>query len=368
MSPPQQARLSSLGDRGLSVLHTIEELAATLALAAMVILPLAEIVIRPLVAGGIPGSIPFVQHLTLWVAFLGAALAARRGKLIALATATFIPEGRARRVTQVFAAAVGTMVCAILARSAIDVVVIEREIGGDIALGIPTWVAQLVLPVSLAVIAFRLMWGAGGWTVRSLAGAALVAGVLLSQSFEVLNGDPGWPWVVLVVVAALAGAPIFTVLGGAAVFLYMTEAIEPATVPLYAYHLATEPHLPAIPLFTLAGFILSQGNASERLLRAFRALVGWMPGGDGCGVRGGVRLYHDFHRWIRRDDPGGGRAPSAGIAQGWVSRSVLSRVADSFRVAGPAPATCHATYSLRDHRGDHARRSVHRRASCQACC
>ena len=279
MSPPQQARLSSLGDRGLSALHTIEELAATLALAAMVILPLAEIVIRPLVAGGVPGSIPFVQHLTLWVAFLGAALAARRGKLIALATATFIPEGRARRVTQVFAAAVGTMVCAILARSAIDVVVIEREIGGDIALGIPTWVAQLVLPVSLAVIAFRLMWGAGGWTVRSLAGAGLVAGVLLSQSFEVLNGAPGWPWVVLVVVAALAGAPIFTVLGGAAVFLYMTEAIDPATVPLYAYHLATEPHLPAIPLFTLAGFILSQGNASERLLRAFRALVGWMPGG-----------------------------------------------------------------------------------------
>ena len=279
MRPPQQARLSSLGDRGLSAVHTIEELAATLALAAMAILPLAEIVVRPLVAGGIPGSIPFVQHLTLWVAFLGGALAARRGKLIFISTATFIPEGRARRVTQVFAATVGTMVCAILARSAIDVVVIEREIGGDIALGIPTWVAQLVLPASLAVIAFRLMWRAGGWTTRSLACAALVAGVLLSQSFEVLDGAPGWPWVVLVVVAALAGAPIFTVLGGAAVFLYMTEAIEPATVPLYAYNLATEPHLPAIPLFTLAGFILSQGKASERLLRAFRALVGWMPGG-----------------------------------------------------------------------------------------
>ena len=57
----------------------------------MAILPLAEIVVRPLLAGGIPGSIPFVQHLTLWVAFVGAALAAREGKLVALATGSFMP-------------------------------------------------------------------------------------------------------------------------------------------------------------------------------------------------------------------------------------------------------------------------------------
>ena len=54
-----------------------EEIVANLALAAMVLLPLAEILIRPMFSGGIPGSISFVQHLTLWVGFLGAALAAR---------------------------------------------------------------------------------------------------------------------------------------------------------------------------------------------------------------------------------------------------------------------------------------------------
>ena len=37
--------------------------------------------------------------------------------------------------------------------------------------------------------------------------------------------------------------------------------------------------LPAIPLFTLAGFLLAQGEASQRLVRVFRALVGWIPGG-----------------------------------------------------------------------------------------
>jgi C4-dicarboxylate transporter, DctM subunit len=39
------------------------------------------------------------------------------------------------------------------------------------------------------------------------------------------------------------------------------------------------PTLPAIPLFTLAGFLLAEGKASARLLRVFRAWFGWIPGG-----------------------------------------------------------------------------------------
>ena len=272
--------------RLLGALHLGEDLTASLALAAMVFLPLVEIAIRPFLAGGIPGSIPFVEHLTLWVGLLGAALAAREGKLIALATATFIPESRWRQVPGVFAAMVGAAVCAILARSAIGVVAIEREIGAEIAFGVMIWVVQLVLPFAFGLIAVRLVWRAGGWGARALAGTALVAGLWLAGNFEVLDGTAGWPWVLLVVTAALAGAPIFTVLGGAAVFLYMTEAIDPATVPLYAYDLVTEPHLPAIPLFTLTGFVLAQGKSSERLLGVFRALVGWVPGGTAvvCAV------------------------------------------------------------------------------------
>ena len=282
--------------RVLGGLHRTEELGAALALALMALLPLAEIVVRPLLTGGIPGSIPFVQHLTLWVAFLGAGIAARQDKLIALATATFIPEGAARRAAQAFAATVGSAVTALLAWSAIDVVAIEMEIGGDIALGIPAWVFQLVLPVAFGVVAVRLAWRAGGWGARAVAAAGLLAGVWLSGTGAacaagedgscLLAGGAGWPWVVLVVLAALAGAPIFTVLAGAAVFLYMVDAFDPAAVPLYAYDLATEPHLPSIPLFTLTGFILAQGQSSERLLRVFRGLVGWLPGGTAivCAV------------------------------------------------------------------------------------
>ena len=153
------------------------------------------------------------------------------------------------------------------------------EVGGEIALGIPSWIFQLVLPASFGLIGWRLAWRAGGWGPRAVAALGLLAGVWLAQSWELFDGIAGWPWVALLLLAALAGAPIFSVLGGAAALLYMVDAFDPAAVPLFAYDLATEPILPSIPLFTLTGFILAQGNSSERLLRVFRAVTGWIPGG-----------------------------------------------------------------------------------------
>ena len=257
-----------------------EEAVANLALAAMVLLPLAEFVVRPVLSGGVPGSISFVQHLTLWVGFLGAALAAREGKLIALATATFIPEGRTRRATAVFAALVGSAVSTILATAAYQLVLFDKEDGTMLAAGVPVWVAQLVLPVAFSVIALRLVWRASpGWVGRALAFSGVLIGLWLGLTEYVLDGVPLWPLITLVLAAAVLGAPIFTILGGAAVLLYMGDGDLPVIVAIETYGLNIQPHLPAIPLFTLAGFILAQGNAAERLLRVFRAGVGWIPGG-----------------------------------------------------------------------------------------
>ena len=96
MTVPFQAESRSLS-RALNYFHVGEDLLAIFALTAMVLLPLAELLIRPFFVGGIPGSIPFVEHLTLWVGFLGAGIAARQNKLISLATASFIPDGVFRK-------------------------------------------------------------------------------------------------------------------------------------------------------------------------------------------------------------------------------------------------------------------------------
>jgi tripartite ATP-independent transporter DctM subunit len=86
--------------------------------------------------------------------------------------------------------------------------------------------------------------------------------------------------------AAFVGGPIFAILGGAAVLLFMSDGVTPATVLIETYSLSVSPTLPAIPLFTLAGFLLAEGQASARLLRVFRAWFGWIPGGTAvvCAV------------------------------------------------------------------------------------
>jgi tripartite ATP-independent transporter DctM subunit len=92
------------------------------------------------------------------------------------------------------------------------------------------------------------------------------------------------PWLLgpgfgVTLVAAAAGAPIFAVLGAAALLLFWGDATPLASIPVEAYRIAANPILPTVPLFTLAGAILAEGNASRRLVRAFRALFGWCPGG-----------------------------------------------------------------------------------------
>jgi tripartite ATP-independent transporter DctM subunit len=253
----------------------------SLALAAMVLLPLGEIATRSLLGTGIPGAASFVQHLTLWVGFLGAALAARDGKLLALATRSFMPEGGAwRRRARIFSTAVATAVSALLCRASVDLVIIEKDAGLVIAAGIPTWVGQLVLPVTFAAIALRLAWRADpAWKGRAWAGAGILVGVWLGQFPQLLEGMPSWPGIAVILLAAVVGAPIFAVLGGAAVLLFLAEGVPAAAVPVETYTLVINPTLPAIPLFTLTGFLLAEGNASGRLLRVFRALVGWIPGG-----------------------------------------------------------------------------------------
>ena len=139
----------------------IEDAFSSLALLAMVILPLLEIVWRRAFGQGIPASGPIVQHLTLWVGFLGAAIAARDGKLLALATGTFIPQGRWRRAADILAAAFGACSALVLAYGGYQMADIERQAGTTIGAGIPSWAAQSVLPIAFLLIAVRLVWRVG---------------------------------------------------------------------------------------------------------------------------------------------------------------------------------------------------------------
>ena len=265
----------------------IEDAIAAIALAVMTVIPLLEIVLRRTAGIGIPGAGPIVQHLVLWVGFLGAAIAAREGRLLSLATGSLVPAGWPRRVAAVIAAAIGSGVSVILALAAVEFVQSERSAGSSFGAGIPTWAAELVLPVGFSLIALRLVWRASDrWNLRVLAATGLVVGWIVGTHPSLLEGRSALPGLALIVLGGALGSPIFAILGGAAAVLFMADGVTPAAILIETYSLSVSPTLAAIPLFTLTGFLLAEGQASARLLRVFRSLVGWIPGGTAvvCAV------------------------------------------------------------------------------------
>jgi C4-dicarboxylate transporter, DctM subunit len=263
----------------------IEALVAGLALVLMAVLPLADMVTRWRGHDGVPGARPLVQHLMLWVAMLGAGLAAREGRLLALATPQLIRSPLLRRTSNIVAGTLLAGVCALLFRSSLELVVIERQAGTPLALGLPVWVAQAVMPAGFLLIGLRAVRRADDRPAGRLPAVfALLAGLWLAGGPAVAAQVPTLPAVLVLVAAALLGLPIFAALAGVAAVLFLAEGIPLAALPAESYRLAVSPTLAAIPLFTLAGFVLAEGNAAGRLLRVFHALFGWMPGGSAVVV------------------------------------------------------------------------------------
>ena len=96
----------------------------------------------------------------------------------------------------------------------------------------------------------------------------------------------------VLVLLAVIGAPLFAVIAASAMLGYYREGIDLMAIAVEILGLAGMPFLSAIPLFTFAGYLLSESNAPRRLVRLTGALLGWMPGGlalvegRACGATG----------------------------------------------------------------------------------
>jgi C4-dicarboxylate transporter DctM subunit len=85
--------------------------------------------------------------------------------------------------------------------------------------------------------------------------------------------------IILILLFLFFGAPIFAVVSGLALFLLFSGQIDSSAMIIEMYRMATTPILVAIPLFTFAGYLLSESGATKRLVRLSDAILGWLPGG-----------------------------------------------------------------------------------------
>ena len=258
------------------------------------VLPLVDAIGRPFGGFAIPGSATYRSQLTLWLAFLGGLLATREGRHLTLSTAEAIGHAKIRNWAGLFASSIAAAACAVLAYSAVGVVMADRTQGDKLASGLPIWISELVMPVALALIALRLAWHAGHtWKGRLTAFACIAAAFGIGAIPGA--GQTLWlPLLALVLLATLVGSPVFLAMGGVALVLFFKGGVPVSAVTAEVYRLMVSPTLPAIPLLTACGYVLAESNASIRLVRFFRALFGWMPGGVAVLVAAVCALFTTF--------------------------------------------------------------------------
>jgi C4-dicarboxylate transporter DctM subunit len=83
----------------------------------------------------------------------------------------------------------------------------------------------------------------------------------------------------LLLILALLRTPLFVVIAASAMFGFYSEEIDLSVISIEIYRLAEMSVLLAIPLFTFAGYLLGESQASTRLVNITNSLLGWMPGG-----------------------------------------------------------------------------------------
>ena len=278
-----------------SVLRRTEKGVLVTALGLACVLPLIDIIGRPFGGFHVMGKDAYVSHLTLWLAFVGGLAATSQAKHLTLSTAEFFEEGMARRMSRLFAFSVAAAVVAVLAFASWNVVMATRGSEDKILpIGLPEWVSLLVMPTALALAALLFAWKASEhWAGR----LAALAAIPLAFSLGLLSPEAAthvWPLTLVILVAALLGAPVFVAMGGIALVLFFHNGVPVSQVSSEVYRLIASPTLPAIPLLTAAGYVLAESTAAERLVRFFRALFGWMPGGIAVMVAAVCALFTTF--------------------------------------------------------------------------
>ena len=84
---------------------------------------------------------------------------------------------------------------------------------------------------------------------------------------------------IILVLLAVFGAPLFAIIATSAMIGFLSDDVDLMNMALEIQSIASLPFLAAIPLFTFAGYVLSESNAPKRLVRLTGAMLGWMPGG-----------------------------------------------------------------------------------------
>ncbi|MFO7849825.1 MAG: TRAP transporter large permease subunit [Spirochaetia bacterium] len=288
-----------------SILGTLEDRANVLFLCILALMPIVEVIARGVFNGGISSSTNYVYHLVFLLTFLGGSYTARKGDHLAIMAGIEMLSKRPKVREWVKTVGVHLALAVTCAFFFSSLSFLFPAFDGGIKVGfIPAQYFVVFMPIGFLLIGWRFfLLSPTGWMHKIIAALGLCTGVLLAYSaiYNILFFFfPGLPflfddilsyWYILVrpfslvlifllIIFAFFGTPLFIVLGGIGLLLFARSGGALESVPNEAYSMLINETIPVIPLFTFAGFILSESRAGERLVALFRGLFGWIPGGQ----------------------------------------------------------------------------------------
>ncbi len=99
------------------------------------------------------------------------------------------------------------------------------------------------------------------------------------DSWILFSGKASFYLVILFIILAFVGVPLFLVISAITYIAFSQGGGYVEILSVEAYTILTDKSIAAIPLFTIAGYILSKGSAGKRLVDIFSASFGWFKGG-----------------------------------------------------------------------------------------
>ncbi len=254
--------------------HRFENLLLAAVLALLVVLGVAAASTR------FSNTDELIRHLTLLVGMLGGMAAAREGRLLSMGTFLHLVPARWQSTVQAFTGVVAATVCAILTLAAWQFVSQEAASSSTLAFGIPRIAMQAVMPAGFAFITIRLASHAAAGNLAR----AMILLIAIAAAAWVAQHEAGLPAIrtpalIALGVAILFGAPLFAGLAGIALIFFISVGDPVASVPLDHYDQVVNPLLATLPLFTLAGYVVTSTGAAKRLVRLLWAWTGPLRGG-----------------------------------------------------------------------------------------
>ena len=258
-----------------------ENTVAIFVFAVLTFFPAFEIIARLIGRPGIPASAVLVQHMTLWIGFIGAVLATRQNKLLSLIRKPLFQDDKIFHLGRWIAKNISFIVILFLLWGSLNLVIVEYNYPTYIAPGILRWVGQSIMPLGFLLIAAQIFLKSTKSHLLRATMLMITICIIIISLTDTFQDNSLFLWcsVFLILFSMIFGTPIFIGLGGLAILFFWSDYTPISAISAETYRIVVSPSLPTIPLFTLAGYILAESRASERMLQLFRTAFGWLPGG-----------------------------------------------------------------------------------------